>query len=295
MRCAFCKKTSDEVQLFKGISEDGLVSICKDCAEEEKVPIIRKPTNEQIKKIDKRDSVRERMERLSFGSRDASEISDDQAKVQGNLAKLRMPEDKQMNEDVLDNYYWTLNMARRRKKMSISQLSRMSGISQEIIEDIERGILPVGFKEAMLKLESFLGIGLLRESGPKISYTRARGEEEKEIINEVKRKMGEEVGEEVGETEGEMNEDEEIRKVKLRVRPRISIVSKKKSGKRDEKLERIRKGEFDFSKRQDLENVTLNDLIEMKRGREKREREKKKLAEEDAMVGEDIDLELEEV
>ena len=43
MKCTICKKTSEEVQLFNGIMESDMVMICEDCAEDQKVPIIKKP------------------------------------------------------------------------------------------------------------------------------------------------------------------------------------------------------------------------------------------------------------
>ncbi len=115
MRCIVCKKGCQEVELYNGILEDGMVMVCSVCADEEKIPIIKKPSESQLDKADIRYSVRERMERMS-GMRETTEISKEQTALQGNLAKLRAPPKKEQHADVLDNYYWTLNIARRRKK-----------------------------------------------------------------------------------------------------------------------------------------------------------------------------------
>jgi len=188
MRCIVCKKTSDEIELFKGIQVDGMVMVCNECAEKEAIPIIKKPSESQLSKADERYTVRERMERMS-GTRDITEISDDQTITQGNLAKLRMPAPKQHHEDILDNYYWTLSLARRRRKLTTSQLAEKMHVTSQIIQGIEKGKLPENFEELFIKLEAFLGIKLLKNHNKKINFTRTV-DEQKEILESVREKMG---------------------------------------------------------------------------------------------------------
>jgi len=267
MRCIVCKKTCEETELYEGILEDGMVMVCPVCAEEEGVPIIRKPSQDQLKKADKRYSVRERMEKMS-GMRDTTEISPDQTAVQGNLAKLRMPAKKQTHEDALDNYYWTLNIARRRKKLTVSQLSSQIGTTPEVIQEIEKGKLPENFQEIFLKIESYLGINLLKNHKQKVSFSRTI-DEEKELLKSVRDKLD---GMSI-----DAEDDFEQEQFK------------------EEKLDKIEKGEINLSKRESLTDVTLNDLVERKRRQdtlEKRTRAKSKV---DSMVGEDLDLDIEEL
>jgi ribosome-binding protein aMBF1 (putative translation factor) len=270
MRCIVCKKDCEETELYEGILEDGMVMVCSTCAEEEGVPIIKKPSEIQLEKADERFSVRERMERMS-GMRDATEISSDQTVVQGNLAKLRMPEKKELHEDILDNYYWTLNISRRRKKLSVSQLASQVGTTPEIIRNIEKGKLPEEFSEIFLKIEALLGIKLLKKHDTKISFLRNK-DEEKELLSQVRKKMGE-----------------------ISIDNKSSQKTEKDIEKRREKLDQIERGEIDMSVRENLEDVTLNDLIERKRQKERRETKSRAKSRVDSMVGEDIDLELEEV
>lgn len=270
------------MDLYEGILEEGMVMVCNFCAENEGIPIIRKPTNEQLKKAEKRYSVRERMERLSgFGQ--TTDISQDQAVVQRNLARLRMPEKKQLNEEVLENYDWNLKIERRRRKMTLPQLATQSGIDYDTLNMIEKGQLPSNFKEVFLRLESFFGIRLLKYHEP-LKVIRTPEDEEK-IINDVKRKMGLEV-EEDEESEDDFVEEPEV----------VQDYEEKERLKKEkvEKVEKIRKGEFDFSRRQDLKNVTLNDLVEMKRARERQEKRIIKREKESELFGEDVDLEIDE-
>jgi len=262
MRCAICKRASEEVELFEGIYGVDMVNICDLCAEKEDIPIIKKPSEAQLEKADERFSVRERMERLSSGPRKTTKISNEQMIVQGNLARLKMPEKKQFHEDVVEDYYWVLNISRRRLKMSISQLAEKIGVEAEVIKSIEQGKIPEKFEEIFLKLEAYLGIKLLKKLGPNIKFVR-NYDEEKEILERVQRRID-------GVDDDDFDEE------------------------KSEKIEQISKGEANFSKRGDLQDVTLNDLITMKREREKKSAQRKKKIQTEAMVGEDIDLEIEE-
>ena len=59
--------------------------------------------------------------------------------------------------------------------------------------------------------------------------------------------------------------------------------------------EQLAKGEIDFSKRDKLQNVTLNDLVEMKKEREQKERKSKTQAQDEAMLGDDLEIDIDEL
>jgi ribosome-binding protein aMBF1 (putative translation factor) len=261
MKCTVCKKNSEEVELFKGILPDGMAMVCDACAEREEIPIIKAPSEHQLDKADKRYSVRERMERMS-GVRDTTEISGDQMVTQGNLAKLRIPLPKEHHEDILDNYYWTLNLARRRKKLTTSQLAEKMQVNSETIVGIEKGKLPENFQELFIKLEAFLGIKLLKAANKQIHFTRTV-DEKKEILEDVRKRM------EAPESVDEYHKD--------------GIALK----------EQIASGKIDFSRREELSDVTLNDLVDMKKKKEASVAIKQSKEAEDAMLGDDLDLDLE--
>jgi ribosome-binding protein aMBF1 (putative translation factor) len=264
-RCIVCKSSCEERELYEGILEDGMVLVCSGCSDTENIPLIRKPSQEQLKKADERHSVRERMEKLS-GAREATEISGDQMALQGNLAKLRLPTPKEQNDTVLDNYYWKLNMARRRKKLSLTQLSEVIKIPRETLSDIEKGKIPKDFEELFLKLESFLGIKLLKEHDLKVNFTR-NIDREKELLERVHERMGRE-----HKGEEDVEEADEIES-------------------KEERLNKIESGEIDFSKREALSDVTLNDLVDMKKEKQEKEREVKIKRQNEAMFGDDLEFE----
>ena len=266
-RCAICKKTSDEIKLFEGIFNAEMINICSDCAEDEGVPIITKPSETQLEKADERYSVRERMERMS-GRHDTTEISRDQIVTQGNLAKLRMPAPKEQHDDALDNYYWTLNIARRRKKLSVTQLAEKMQVDPQVIQGIEKGKLPKGFQDLFMKIEAYLGIKLLKAQAQRISFIR-NYDAEKEILKRVGEKMG--APESVKDSVDEYHKDE------------IAI------------KEQIAEGKIDFSRREQLQDVSLNDLVEMKKEREIKESKRRMSVQDNAMVGDDLDIDLDEL
>ena len=276
MKCTICKKTADETQLYTGILESDMVMICEECAESEGVPIIKKPSEVQLSKADERYSVRERMERMS-GMHDAKQAKNASFVAQGDVTKLRVPPKKEYHEDVLDNYYWTLNIARRRTKLSINQLAESVKIDADILQSIEKGKIPENFEEIFLKLEVFLGIKLLKNHKKKLNFVRTRDEEQR-ILNDVKRKIN---PVELQNTDTNTATPHDSKHIK--------------QGEKKEQLKKISKGEIDFSRKEDLVGITLNDLVEMKKKRESVSVRKKAKANEDAMFGDDLELDTDDL
>jgi len=253
--CAICKKTPEETTLYPGILASEMINICEECAEDQGVPIIKKPSESQLTQADRNYSVRERLDRMS-GRRDTTDISRDQTVTQGNLAKLRMPKPKQEHPDALDNYYWEINMARRRAKMTTSQLAKKIDTTSYKIQSIEKGALPEDFKDIFLKLEALLGIHILKNHDNQINFSRKHQNQEKEILEAVQDKMN--------NPERELEELEEI----------------------EVQEEKIDIAQVRLSKRENLKDMTLNDLVDRKRAREKQKLKSKQ----DEMLGDDLDI-----
>jgi len=280
MRCAICKKSEEETVLQDGIFKSTIEKVCEVCAGKENIPLLRKPTQEQLAVADKRYSVRERMEKISNPYlAKPSDLSKDQSVAHKNLNKLRVLPKKQLNDKLYDNYYWRLTLARRRKKMSQAQLAKKSGVPEEIIDSIEKGILPANFEEPIVKLELELGVNLLKDHETKVQFNRINRNEEHEILKKVGEKIGitpvfykqdNEYGEEIDIQE--LNEPEDA-------------VSK------SEKLSKLFHGKLDMSKRDALHDITLSDLQKMKKEKEEKEREVKLQKEHEDLFGEDVDFE----
>lgn len=257
-KCALCGITEKDTVLYEGIYDREMIFVCQDCAREERVPVIKKPSLEQLKDADKFYSVRERMEKMSGMKKMRTNIGEDQQVVLRNLTKLRMPEPKQKHEDIEDNYYWEINMARRRKKMTTNQLARETGISLEVIENLEKGKIPTEFREILSKLEEYFNIKLLKHHDQKVNFVIK--ENETKVLEDVKQKIKE-------------DREEVFRRKKKKI------------------LRKIENSEIDFSKQENLENITLNDLIEIKRKKDREEQKKKYESQRKELFGEDLELE----
>jgi ribosome-binding protein aMBF1 (putative translation factor) len=280
MECAVCKKSDVEVQLYEGILDHEVVKVCKSCADLEDIPVIRKPSQEQLNRADTSQSVRERMERLSSGGRrPVTEISSDQSTVQRNIARLRAPASKNHNPDVLDNYYWELNIARRRRKLSLVQLAEMTGIPSETIKSIEQGQIPRDFEQMFLKLENALGIKMLKEHKREAMFHKPR--DENQIIESVRTKLGQKQSNQRPKTKEEII---------------LGAIQENRLRDKKEKVEHIKKGAIEFSDRDRLQNVSLKDLVEIKRSKELQERRlkerksKEDKTKEETIMGDDLDI-----
>ncbi len=238
MKCVVCGKTKEEADLFEGIYEGDVVDICSDCAELEEVPLIKKPNQERVDAALQSKSVRERLEGMEQGSETRS-LSKDQEVANKFLSKIKFPSKKDNPDNLVENYYWIIQRARRKKGVTLRQLSVKLGVSEDVLKGIEYGKLPKTFEPIIRQLEEVLDLQLIKRT-----QEETMREKVEKIIEERKEKQKEEAEQE-----------------------------------KKQKLGEIERGEMDFSKRDKIENITLNDLIDLKRKRDK-----------DAMMGDDIEL-----
>ncbi len=262
MHCIICKKSGDETHLYEGIYEGRISNICESCAKQEGIPLIKKPTPEQLNEADREYTVNERMKKLAGLEEPLTNatLSKEQSVAYKNLAKLRFPAKKQHHEDLVDDYYWRIQYARRRKKFPISHVAREIQVSEEEIQSLERGVLPKDFRTIIAKLENFFDIRLYKQHQVQKFLKKPSNideQEEKKILEKVKQKIQE-------------------------------------SDEKKDKINKIQKGEMDFSKRENLQNITLNDLIELKKKQEEQKEQhiKEKLTRD--MFGDDLEIEFDD-
>ena len=141
-------------------------------------------------------------------------------------------------------------------------------VSPQLIEEIEHGKIPENFEEIFTKMEKLYGVKLLKNRAQKVKFVKTREEEEK-ILEEVKEKM---------------NEDKQI----------LGEIKEKEEHPKKEIHHKIQDGEIDFSDKEALREITLNDLVEMKNKKKRIEEAKRIRGEIESMVGEDLNLDAEE-
>ncbi|MDO8517111.1 MAG: hypothetical protein Q7S33_03205 [Nanoarchaeota archaeon] len=236
MRCAICGREKDVSELSRGIYENQVVNVCDVCIQLDNIPVMKRPTEGQLNRADQRYTVRETMERLS-GMNRVKELAKDQTVANSNLGKIRFPEKAQEAGFLIENYYWILRMARRRKKYSFTNLAEITKIPVNDLENFERGILPKGYESMVPAIERALDITITKGSGRSANFTQPKKNQDNFARNE-----------------------------------REELDPEKKLRKRED-VETIKKGNFDFSRRKNLDNLTINDLAELRKERDKMKQE----------------------
>ncbi len=266
MHCIICQKSDREAELFEGIYEGEISKICERCADSESIPLIRKPNPDQLIATERVRSVRERLENLS-GTR---QLNKEQVIANKNLAKIKFPEKKQHSELLVDNYYWILKMARRRKKLTLKDISESTHISVEILDSLERGKLPKDTEDVMRKLEMFFSIKLLRTHELSPKFILPDRDRQERILAETK---------------------ERIDRIRMGEIPEEIPIKRENEKQRMQAMRKIQRGEMDFSKPENIQNITLSDLQEMKKKRDLKAQFEREKVEHEEFFGGDLEIE----
>ena len=119
-----------------------------------------------------------------------------------------------------------------------------------------------------------MGIKLLKVHETQVSFVRKSPDKEKQILEAVAERMK--------NPEEELEEEEEMEAIHEKIEGGEVELSEMEAIH-----EKIERGEIKLSKREDLSKVTLSDLVDRKKAREKRKiREKKS-----EILGDEIDIE----
>ena len=192
--CFKCGISEEKVKLYDAISNRGLIKICEDCASREDLPIVKKPTEEQIveSKTPGSKSVRDRLKNMQ---RNNFTI--------GREPTLRDLVDKkfktntfQTPSDLVPNFHWTIQQIRRARKITREQFAKGIGESEATVRMVEEGILPNGDYKIINKIESYLKITLRKGSSeasgikmPERRYVLDNSLIEKEKKEELPKKL----------------------------------------------------------------------------------------------------------
>lgn len=168
--CFKCGVLGTKVRLSDAIKPEGIVKICNACASKEKIPIIRKPTEFQIKESEKeplkfRESVK-KFEQTRMTENELLRRQDTTLKdiVDKNFERRVKEQEKEKPKlDVVENFNWIILRARRAKKLTQTQLAKEISESGAAIKLAEQGILPNDDYRLVNKIEDYLGIRLMKD------------------------------------------------------------------------------------------------------------------------------------
>jgi len=166
MECFNCGISESRARLFDAVSSKGIVKICDVCSKNERMPIVRRPTTFQLKESEKSLSIYDRLSKLSGIERESRRKD---GKVEINLRKIidrnfesKVSNEKRPRPDLVDNFHWIIMRVRRLKKLTQKKLAQEISESEVAIKMAERGVLPEDDYRLVNKLESFLGIKIIK-------------------------------------------------------------------------------------------------------------------------------------
>lgn len=162
MKCFKCGISGNDARLLDAITPKGIVKVCERCAQEEGIPIIKRPTTFQLKESEKKPTFKEKFSSVSKPEpkkeeRNLKEIVD--KNYESSVSK-----DKKPRPDLVDNFHWIIMRARRLKKISRKKLAEEISEAESAIEMAEQGILPEDDYRLVNKLESFLGVKIRKSN-----------------------------------------------------------------------------------------------------------------------------------
>jgi ribosome-binding protein aMBF1 (putative translation factor) len=302
-RCAVCSKPEENVQLFDGVYDGRVSHVCFTCAQREGIVLIKKPTPEQLAEAQKRKSVKELIQNISSPQKRI--MPKDQILAHKSLAKLKFPGMKQEHGDLVHNYDWALKQARRHSKLSANQVAQKIGFDKAQVESLESGQLFAGFEKVAYALENLYNIKVLtdRDFSAKIVKHEQKQEvqhqtnqenvsptsqKNQSILDSVRAKMGrhnflvhnksiEQIGLEADreiETTHELIDIDSLREQKKQERVELpqEDSSLERAQRRQELSEDIKSERYDFSKKENLDKIRIQDLAQLKKMKTERER-----------------------
>jgi ribosome-binding protein aMBF1 (putative translation factor) len=187
MECFKCGISGDKVKLLDVISERGIVKICEKCFLEENLPLVRKPTNFQLKKLEilpkspVKKTVYERLSEMA-GVRNEGIRKNESLDKQETTLKEIMNQNfetvsgKEQKEDLADNFHWVIMRARRLRHLTQGQFAKAIAEPEAAIKAIEKGFLPKNNYRLIKKIENYLGIKIMKKDA-----VEQKGEFEKKI------------------------------------------------------------------------------------------------------------------
>jgi len=178
--CFKCGVSDKNVQLFEVITKEGIVKMCDGCLMSEDSPILRKPTKFQLKEIERKPTVYERLSKMSgLKIPNESKVAKTDFLIKQETS-LRAIVDKNYTEtakherklrpELVDNFNWIIMRARRDKRVTRKQMAEAIGEAEAAIKMAEGGVLPEN-NYLLNKIQTYLKINLFRDENRVIPET----------------------------------------------------------------------------------------------------------------------------
>jgi ribosome-binding protein aMBF1 (putative translation factor) len=166
MECWVCGKNLEDVNYYEAISPKGLIKICEFCNSKENFPVLKKPTDEQIKKSKEIVPFYKKAE-FSFKIKEPKnadeKINLELKEIVNKNYEKSIIKEKKKYQDLIENFNWEILNARRRKKITREKIAQDLEVPEAAIKFVEQGFLPEDYETLIRKLENYLGIKLFKE------------------------------------------------------------------------------------------------------------------------------------
>lgn len=163
MECFRCGVSGDKVFLHDAISQKGIVKICRKCSFEEGLPIIQKP--DEYGQVKPKQSIPDKVV-FSGALKDRKALVEKQNEMIRKVLDKSVIESSKKSkkmENLVDNFHWKIMRARRANKITQGQLAEKINEAPAMVMLAEKGFVAEGKYEFVKKIESALGIKILKE------------------------------------------------------------------------------------------------------------------------------------
>lgn len=183
--CFNCEISGEKAKLFTAISKEGIVKVCKECAEKNNLPILKDVSKLPNQDPPPRESVYKRLSRIAGvtpkikkpeAQEEARKKQDEKLKKIAEKNYLTKISDEPKPDFLIDNFHWKIMRARRLRHISQGQLAKAIAEPEIAVKMIEKGILSRGNYDLISKIEDHLGIKITKEE-----FTGRIEEERKKI------------------------------------------------------------------------------------------------------------------
>ncbi len=173
--CFKCGISEEREKLFDVIVKEGIVKMCKECASDENIPLIKKrPTNSyySYNKFSKRETVYERLSRMSGVDSKNKKSNEEKELLKKQEATLKSIVNKNYQKNIskeskpdflINNFHWIIMRKRRLKHITQEQLAKEINEPEAAIKMIEKGIIPRGIYNLIEKLEKYFDVRLTQK------------------------------------------------------------------------------------------------------------------------------------
>ncbi|PIN78091.1 hypothetical protein COV15_00320 [Candidatus Woesearchaeota archaeon CG10_big_fil_rev_8_21_14_0_10_34_12] len=268
--CFVCGMSSDLTSLFEAISDEEIVMVCQNCAFKENLPLLRKPTEEQIKESKIPYSRKEVFARISSFKQGQNVINsvapekikeETHEKVTLNLLQERMIRQRESKKGIenspvnlIENFHWYIMRARRLAKLTTKELAERLKEDENSIKMLETGKIPRGVEPLIKKIEQYLKIRLT-----KIPSNQNFNLKQIKIPSSIKNEVIKIESQKPWVSDGLQKSNGFFKKQKA--------VPEENSGQKSEYTPKFSQDK--------LKNITIDDLVKMKKEREEKKPESK--------------------